>query len=120
MLNQIFMEKQELQVQRATTEEGKTQQDIYIQEIAKTKQKKKYDFVARSTTFIVKEENLFQKFAKLIIETAKKAGKKNLPNPVYEEWDVQMPNSVRTTQILKELNKTSDIQQSKKSLGFTW
>jgi len=76
MLNQIFMEKQEPQVQRATTEEGKTQQDIYIQEIAK---KKKYDFVARSTTFIVKEENLFQKFAKLIIETAKKAGRKTYP-----------------------------------------
>jgi len=37
MLNQIFMEKQEPQVQRATTEEGKTQQDIYIQEIAKKK-----------------------------------------------------------------------------------
>lgn len=68
------MEKHEPQVQRAKSkEEGKTQQ--VIQEMAK--KLKEQDFVARNT-LIVEEEKLLQ-YAKLIIETAKKAERNTYP-----------------------------------------
>ncbi|KAK7140599.1 hypothetical protein R3I94_013018 [Phoxinus phoxinus] len=81
---------------------------------------KEQDFVARNTTLIVEEENLFQKYAKLIIETAKKAGRNTYPLLSMKSGVFRCPIVRRTTQNIKELNETSDIQQSNKSLRFTW
>lgn len=40
---------------------------------------------------------------------------------VQDDTGVQMPSYVGSrTQDIKELNETTDIQQSKKRLGFTW
>uniref|UniRef100_A0A8C1TSD0 Coiled-coil domain containing 173 n=1 Tax=Cyprinus carpio TaxID=7962 RepID=A0A8C1TSD0_CYPCA len=147
--DKIFMEKQELQAQKAR-EEGKSLQDSYIQEMAekrarhhRTKKEEKY-FMAKNTALIVEEENQFQKYAEQVIETAGKAGRITYPllkaaregiggglGPVFgglrpsylvhDESGVQMPSYVSgTTQNIKELNETPDIQQSKKRLGFTW
>lgn len=109
----------------------------------RTKKEQK-DFVERNTALIVEEENQFQKYAKQVIETAEKGGRNIYPllkagregiggglgpmfsglRPsylVHDESGVQMPNYVSgTTQNIKELNETSDIQKSKKRLGFTW
>ncbi|XP_048050569.1 protein CFAP210 [Megalobrama amblycephala] len=147
--DKIFMEKQELKAQKAK-EEGKALQDIYIQEMAEKRakdhrtKKEQKDFVERNTALIVEEENQFQKYAKQVIETAEKGGRNIYPllkagregiggglgpmlsgiRPSYlvqDESGVQMPNYVSgTTQSIKELNETSDIQKSKKRLGFTW
>ncbi|XP_077071483.1 cilia- and flagella- associated protein 210 [Siphateles boraxobius] len=147
--DKIFMEKQELQAQKAK-EEGKALQDIYIQEMAEKRakdhrtKKEQKDFVAKNTALIVEEENQFQKYAKQVIETAEKGGRNIYPllkagregiggglgpmfggiRPsylVHDESGVQMPSYVNgTTQNIKELNETDDIQQSKKRLGFNW
>ncbi|XP_059418502.1 cilia- and flagella- associated protein 210 [Carassius carassius] len=145
--DKIFMEKQELQAQKAR-EGGKTLQDSYIQEMAekrarhhRTKKEEKV-FVAKNTALIVEEENQFQKYAEQVIVTAGKTGRITYPllkaaregiggglGPVFgglrpsylvhDESGVQMPTYVSgTTQNIKELNETSDIQQSKKRLGF--
>ncbi|XP_050974507.1 cilia- and flagella- associated protein 210 [Labeo rohita] len=147
--DKIFIEKQELKAQKAR-EEGKTLQDIYIQEMAEKRarhhrtKKDDKDFVVRNTALIVEEENQFQNYAKQVIETAGKAGRNTYPllkaaregiggglGPVFgglrpsylvhDESGVQMPSYVSgTTQNIKELNENPDIQQSKKRLGFTW
>ncbi|KAG1945097.1 coiled-coil domain-containing protein 173 [Pimephales promelas] len=147
--DKIFTEKQELQAQKAK-EEAKALQDIYIQEMAEKRakdhraKKEQKDFVAKNTARIVEEENQFQKYAKQVIETAEKAERNIYPllkagregiggglgpmfggiRPsylVHDESGVQMPSYVNgTTQNIKELNETDDIQQSKKRLGFTW
>ncbi|KAF4108746.1 cilia- and flagella- associated protein 210 [Onychostoma macrolepis] len=144
----IFMEKQELQAQKAR-EEGKTLQDIYIQEMAEKRarhhrtKKEEKDFAEMNTALIVEEEDQFQKYAKQVIETAKKSERNTFPllkaaregiggglGPVFgghrpsylvhDESGVEMPSYVSgTTQNIKELNETPDIQQSKKRLGFT-
>lgn len=147
--DKIFMKKQELQAQKAK-DEGKALQDIYIQEMAEKRakdhrtKKEQKDFVAKNTALIVEEENQFQNYAKQVIDAAEKAGRNVYPllkagregiggglGPMYgglrpsylvhDESGVQMPNYVNgTTQNIKELNDTSDIQLSKKRLGFTW
>uniref|UniRef100_A0A8C1PC57 Trichohyalin-plectin-homology domain-containing protein n=1 Tax=Cyprinus carpio TaxID=7962 RepID=A0A8C1PC57_CYPCA len=146
--DKIFMKKQELKAQKAR-EEGKTLQDIYIQEMAEkharhhqTKKEEK-DLAERNTALIVEEGNQFQKYAKQVFQTAGKAGRNTFPlmkaaregiggglGPVFgglrpsylvhDESGVEMPSYVSgTTQNIKELNETPDIQQSKKRLGFT-
>ncbi|XP_052004775.1 cilia- and flagella- associated protein 210 [Xyrauchen texanus] len=147
--DRIFMEKKELQAQRAR-EEGKTLQDIYIHDMAGKRardnhsKKEQQDFLARNAAIILEEENQFQNYAKQVIETAEKAGRQTYPllkaaregiggglgptfgglRPsylVHDESGVQMPTYVNsTTQNIKELNQTIDIIRSKKRLGFTW
>ncbi|XP_016414138.1 coiled-coil domain-containing protein 173-like [Sinocyclocheilus rhinocerous] len=144
----IFMKKKELQAQK-TREEGKILQDIYIQEMAEKRarhhrtKKEEKDFAERNSALIVGEENQFQKYAKQVFETAGKAGRNTFPlmkaaregiggglGPVFgglrpsylvhDESGVEMPSYVSgTSQNIKELNETPDIQQSKKRLGFT-
>ncbi|XP_052422203.1 cilia- and flagella- associated protein 210-like [Carassius gibelio] len=145
--DKIFMKKQELQAQKAR-EEGKTLQDIYIQEMAEKHarhqrtNKEEKDFAERNTALIVEEEHQFQKYAEQVFETAGKAGRNTFPlmkaaregiggglGPVFgglrpsylvhDESGVEMPSYVSgTTQNIKELHETPDIQQSKKRLGF--
>ncbi|XP_002663472.1 cilia- and flagella- associated protein 210 isoform X1 [Danio rerio] len=147
--DQIFMEKQQRRAQKAR-EEGKTLQDLYIQEMAEKRakhqrtKKDQQEFVEKSNAFIIEEEKQFQTYAKQVIETAERAGRNTYPlikaaregiggglGPVFgglrpsylvhDESGVQMPSYLNSrTQNIKELNETSDIQQSKKRLGFTW
>ncbi|XP_055072333.1 cilia- and flagella- associated protein 210 [Misgurnus anguillicaudatus] len=147
--DRIFMEKQELQAQKAR-EEGKTLQDIYMHEMADKRarehrtKKEEQNFVVKNTSLIVEEEHEFQKYAKHVIETAERAGRNTYPlmkaaregiggglGPIFgglrpsyivrDESGVQMPKYVSsTTQSIKELNETTNIHQAKKRLGFTW
>ncbi len=108
----------------------------------RTKKEEK-DFAERNSSLIVEEENQFQKYAKQVMETARKSERNTFPllkaaregiggglGPVfggfrpsylvYDESSVEMPSYVSgTTQNIKELNETPDIHQSKKRLGFT-
>ncbi len=108
-----------------------------------TVQKEEKGFAARNTALIVEEEIQFQKYATQVIETARKSERNTFPllkaardgiggglGPVFgglrpsylvhDESGVEMPSYVSgTTQNIKELNETPDIQQSKKRLGFS-
>ncbi|TRY92810.1 hypothetical protein DNTS_024876 [Danionella cerebrum] len=147
--DEIFMEKQKLKAQKAR-EEGKALQEIYIQEMAEKhsrnrhKKKEQQDFMMNNIALIFEEEKQFQKYAREVMETAEKAGRNTFPlmmaaregiggglgpmfggiRPsylVHDETGVQMPSFLRaTTQNIKELNETSDLQKSKKRLGFTY
>ncbi len=105
--------------------------------------KEEKGFAARNTALIVDEEIQFQKYATQVIETARKSERNTFPllkaardgiggglGPVFgglrpsylvhDESGVEMPSYVSgTTQNIKELNETPDIQQSKKRLGFS-
>lgn len=102
------------------------------------------EFQARNAKLIVEDENQFQNYAKHVIEKASeaqrntsllcKATKKGIGGglgPVFrgvrpsylvqDESGVQLPSyTCSSTQGIKVLNETTDIQVSKKRLGFTW
>lgn len=106
--------------------------------------KQDQEFEVRKAELIAEEENEFQKYAKGVIEKAseaqrnttllQKASKKGIGGglgpafgdvrPSYlvqDQSGVQLPSYVRsTTQGIKELYETTDIQESNKRLGFTW
>uniref|UniRef100_W5KEG4 Cilia and flagella associated protein 210 n=1 Tax=Astyanax mexicanus TaxID=7994 RepID=W5KEG4_ASTMX len=145
----IFLEKQQLKEQKMK-EYAKTLQDTYVhqmvekRELGKRIKKEDQKFEASNVKLIVEEEMQFQQYAKHVIQTAKAAQRNTYPlhkaakegiggglGPVFggvrpsylvhDESGAQMPNYVSgTTQDIKELNETIDIQQSKKRLGFTW
>ncbi|XP_066497266.1 cilia- and flagella- associated protein 210 [Hoplias malabaricus] len=145
----IFLEKQQLNAQERK-EYAKSLQDTYIHQMAeKWKQgqlmrKEQKEFMTNNVKLIAEEENQFQQYARHVIHTAAKAQRNIYPlqkaaregvggglGPVFggvrpgylvqDESGVQMPNYISsTTQGIKELNETNDIQQSKKRLGFTW
>lgn len=105
---------------------------------------KEEDLVARNAELIAEDENQFQNYAKHVIQKASKAQRNTSllrratkegiggglgpvfsgVRPSYLVQDlsgVQLPSYVcSSTQGIKELNETTDIQDSKKRLGFTW
>lgn len=102
------------------------------------------EFEARNAELIAEDENQFQNYAKRVIEKTseaqrntsilQKATKKGIGGglgPVFggvrpsylvqDQSGVQLPSyACSSTQGIKELNETTDIQESKKRLGFTW
>lgn len=102
------------------------------------------EFEAWNAELIAEEENQFQNYAKHVIEKASeaqrntsilhKATKKGVGGglgPVFkgirpsylvqDQSGVQLPSyACSSAQGIKELSETTDIQESKKRLGFTW
>lgn len=102
------------------------------------------EFEARNAELIAEDENQFQNYAKHVIQKAsearrntsllRKATKEGIGGglgPVFrgvrpsymvqDQSGVQLPSyACSSTQDIKELNETTDIQDSKKRLGFTW
>lgn len=98
----------------------------------------------RNAELIAEEEKEYQKYTKDVIQKASeaqrntsllhRASKKGIGGglgpvfggvrPSYLVQDlsgVQLPSYVRSsTQGIKELNETTDIQESNKRMGFTW
>lgn len=106
--------------------------------------KKEAEFVARNADLVAEDENQFQTYAKHVIQKAseaqrntsllRRATKEGIGGGlgpmfsgvrpsflVQDQSGVQLPSyACRSTQGIKELNETTDIQDSKKRLGFTW
>lgn len=102
------------------------------------------EFKERNAELIVEDENQFQNYAKHVIQKASKAQRKTSLlrkvtkegiggglGPVFrgvrpsylvqDQSGVQLPSyTCSSTQGIKEMNETTDIQESKKRLGFTW
>ncbi|XP_036429901.1 coiled-coil domain-containing protein 173 isoform X1 [Colossoma macropomum] len=147
--DKIFLEKQQLKAQKMK-EYARSLQDTYVHQMAEKREqdkrmkKEQWESEASNAALIAEEENQFQQYAKHVIQTATEAQRNTYPlrkaaregiggglGPVFggvrpsylvhDESGVQMPGYVSsTTQGIKELNETIDIQQSKKRLGFTW
>ncbi|KAI4873058.1 hypothetical protein NFI96_025480 [Prochilodus magdalenae] len=145
----IFLKKQQLKAQKMK-EAAKSLQDTYVHQMAEKHgqdqrmKKEQQEFEASNAELLAEEENQFQQYAKHVIQTATEAQRNTYPlrkaaregiggglGPVFggvrpsylvhDESGVQMPSYIcSTTQDIKELNETVDIQQSKKRLGFTW
>ncbi|KAM8946851.1 cilia- and flagella- associated protein 210-like [Pelodytes ibericus] len=105
------------------------------------------NYARQNNIFLAKQEDQFQEYAQQVINAAIKAGRKPYPlkkaaqggtggghGPVYGErggirpsYQVQDTSGVQlpaynngTTQQIKEMYDSGDIQQGKKKLGFTW
>lgn len=102
------------------------------------------EFALRNAELIAEDENQFQNYAKHVIQKASEAQRNTSLlcratkegiggglGPVFrgirssylvqDQSGVQLPSyACRRTQGIKELNETTDIQDSKKRLGFTW
>ncbi|KAL2080976.1 hypothetical protein ACEWY4_022829 [Coilia grayii] len=147
--DRVFLEKQHLKAERMR-EDNQALQQTYIHQMAEKRGRDQrlkqdlQDFESANGQLVAEEERQFQQYAKHVIGTAKEAGR----NPsllqraaregiggglgpifggvrpsylVQDNTGVQMPSYVGpATQDVRELNETTDIQKSKKRLGFTW
>ncbi|XP_030642515.1 coiled-coil domain-containing protein 173 [Chanos chanos] len=147
--DRVFLEKQQQKAQKMR-EMGKVLQDMYIHQMAEKQartqrvHKEHQEFEAKNAQLVIEDMNQFQEYAKHLIDAAARAGRNTFPlrkaarmgiggglGPVFggvrpsylvqDESGVQMPSYIGgTTQSIKELNETADIQKSKKRLGFNW
>ncbi|CAL8389509.1 coiled-coil domain-containing protein 173 [Gadus morhua] len=145
----IFLEKQQQKAQKAK-EEGRFLQDHYVQQMAakqvrhKQKKTEQRESLVKNTELIVAEGQQFQQYASQVIREAAVGQRNLLPlhkaareglggglGPVFggaqpsylvqDDSGVEMPRYVcGTTQNVKELNETTDMEGARKRLGFTW
>ncbi|XP_060784831.1 cilia- and flagella- associated protein 210 [Neoarius graeffei] len=145
----IFLQKQLIKAQKMK-EAAKLLQDAHVHQMAEKHaqeqcmKNQEQEFEARNAELIAEDENQFQNYAKRVIEKTseaqrntsilQKATKKGIGGglgPVFggvrpsylvqDQSGVQLPSyACSSTQGIKELNETTDIQESKKRLGFTW
>ncbi|KAK2849884.1 hypothetical protein Q7C36_008667 [Tachysurus vachellii] len=145
----IFLQKQHIKAQKMK-EAAKMLQDTHVHQMAEKHTQEQLmknheqEFEMRNAELIAEQEKEFQTYTKDVIQKASeaqrntsllhKASKKGIGGglgpvfggvrPSYLVQDlsgVQLPSYVRSsTQGIKELNETTDIQKSNKRLGFTW
>ncbi|XP_027020132.2 protein CFAP210 isoform X2 [Tachysurus fulvidraco] len=148
-LDIIFLQKQHIKAQKMK-EAAKMLQDTHVHQMAEKHtqeqlmKNQEQEFEMRNAELIAEEEKEFQKYTKDVIQKASeaqrntsllhKASKKGIGGglgpvfggvtPSYLVQDlsgVQLPSYVRSsTQGIKELNETTDIQEANKRLGFTY
>ncbi|CAL8321699.1 unnamed protein product [Merluccius merluccius] len=147
--DRIFLETQQQKAQKAR-DDGRTLQDHYIHQMAEKHVRHQQlkivqrESEAKNAELIAAEEAQFQRYASQVIRAAAEAQRNVFPlnkaareglggglgpvvsgvRPSYLVQDnsgVEMPRYVcGTTQNIKELNETVDIEGAKKRLGFTW
>ncbi|KAM3861978.1 cilia- and flagella- associated protein 210 [Diretmus argenteus] len=147
--DRIFLEKQQLKVQKMK-EEGRILQDHYVNQMAaksarhRELRREEQEFEAKNAELIAEEEKQFQQYTRNVIDAAAEAQRSVLPlrkaaregiggglGPIFggvrpsylvqDNTGVQLPTYVcGTTQNIKELSEAVDIQDAKKRLGFTW
>ncbi|MBN3300281.1 CC173 protein, partial [Amia calva] len=147
--DKIFLEKQWEKEQKAK-EQSKRLQELHVQQMAERQekllltQKAQLLYDKQDEAHTIAEEQRFQEYAKEVIESAMKGQRNTVPlkkaareglggglgpvvggvRPSYQVQDntrVELPNYNRsTTQEIKEIYETGDIQLAKKRLGFTW
>ncbi|XP_046902895.1 coiled-coil domain-containing protein 173 [Hypomesus transpacificus] len=147
--DRIFLEKQHLKAQK-TKEDGKVLQSHHIHQMAEKLsqtqllRKELEDLENMNARLVAEEEKQFQQYAQQVMEAAAQAQRNILPlrkaareglgggqgpvvrgvRPSYlvqDDSGVQMPTYVsESTMDMKELNEATDIQKSKKRLGFTF
>ncbi|KAJ8352009.1 hypothetical protein SKAU_G00234850 [Synaphobranchus kaupii] len=147
--DRIFLEKQQLKAQKMK-ENCVALQDFHVHQMAERRakvqllQEEQLDFKAKNTVLVAEEEKQFQKYAEEVISTAAETRRNTLPlrkatregiggglGPIFgglrpsylvhDSTGVEMPKYASvTTQDIKELYETNDIQQAKKRLGFSW
>ncbi|KAM9487155.1 cilia- and flagella- associated protein 210 [Clarias gariepinus] len=145
----IFLQNQLIKAQKMK-QAAKMLQDTHVHQMAEKHaqvqhiKKQEQEFETRNAELIAEDEKEFQNYAKQVIQKAseaqrntsllRKATKEGIGGglgPVFkgvrpsylvqDQSGVQLPSyACRSTQGIKDLHETSDIQESKKRLGFTW
>ncbi|XP_068101669.1 cilia- and flagella- associated protein 210 [Hyperolius riggenbachi] len=144
---------QQQEKMRQAEEESKRVQTVQIQQMAEKKVMAQADveedlaYAKQNEAHLMKEEEVFQKYARQVIDSATKAGSNPYPlkkaaesgtggghGPVYsgrggirpsylvqDTSGVQLPAyQNHTTQEIKGIHDAENIQQAKKKLGFTY
>ncbi|KAK1165691.1 coiled-coil domain-containing protein 173-like [Acipenser oxyrinchus oxyrinchus] len=145
----VFFAKQ-WEKQQNMREKNKKIQDLHVQQMAENHRKALHEkealleYEKQNSSLIALEEKQFQAYASEVIDSAVKAKRNPYPlrkaarmgfggglgpvfgglRPSYLAQDitgVELPNYNRsTTQDIKAIYDTDDIQKSRKKLGFTW
>ncbi|XP_056391585.1 cilia- and flagella- associated protein 210 [Hyla sarda] len=148
----FFIAQQKEKMKRAE-EECKNVQTLQIQQMAQKKtmtqaeREAELEYVKQNEALISKEEEIFQEYAKQVIDSVTKADRNPLllkkaaqkgtgggRGPVYSDrggiqpsYQVQDTSGVQlptyqneTTQQIKEINDSGNVQQGKRRLGFTF
>ncbi|XP_061091732.1 cilia- and flagella- associated protein 210 isoform X2 [Conger conger] len=147
--DKIILEKQLLKAQKIK-DSCVELQDFHVHQMAERRakeqlgKKEQLDFDSKNIGLVAEEEKQFQKYANEVISTAAEAKRNTLPlriaaregiggglGPIFgglkpsylvhDSTGVELPKYISgTTQDVKELYETNDIQQAKKRLGFSW
>ncbi|KAM4024839.1 cilia- and flagella- associated protein 210 isoform 2-T2 [Anomaloglossus baeobatrachus] len=148
----FFIAQQREKMKRAE-DESKKVQDLQIQQMAEknimteAERDAEFEYARKNEALITKEEEMFQEYAKRVIDSVTKAGGNPLPlkkaahtgtgggrGPVYcdrggirPSYQVQDTSGVQlpayhndNTQHIKEIYDSGDVQQGKRRLGFTF
>ncbi|KAM3915847.1 cilia- and flagella- associated protein 210 [Leptodactylus fuscus] len=148
----FFITQQKEKMRRAEDECRKVQ-TLQIQQMAEKKtmadaeREAELDYAKQNEALLANEEDIFQEYAKEVIDSVTKAGRNPLPlikaahkgtgggrGPVYSDrggirpsYQVQDTSGVQlpayqndTTQQIKEIYDNGDVQQGKRRLGFTF
>ncbi|KAK6483107.1 coiled-coil domain-containing protein 173-like [Huso huso] len=145
----VFSAKQ-WEKQQNKKEKNRHIQDLHVQQMAENHRKALHEkealleYEKQNTSLIALEEKQFQAYASEVIDSAVKAKRNPYPlrkaarvgfggglgpvfgglRPSYLAQDItgiELPNYNRsTTQDIKAIYDTEDIQKSRKKLGFTW
>ncbi|XP_069838944.1 cilia- and flagella- associated protein 210 [Dendropsophus ebraccatus] len=148
----FFIAQQKEKMRRAEAE-SKDMQTTLIRQMAERKamtqaeREAELDYAKQTEALISKEEEVFQEYAKHVIDSVTQAGRNPLPlkkaaqkgtgggrGPVYSDrggirpsYQVQDTSGIQlpayhgeTTQQIKEMNDCGDVQQGKRRLGFTF
>ncbi|XP_063070604.1 cilia- and flagella- associated protein 210 [Engraulis encrasicolus] len=147
--DRVFLEKQHLKAQRMR-EDSQALQQTYAEQLAEKQGREQRlrqdlkEFEVSNGRLVAEEERQFQQYATQVTAVAKEAGRDPSllrkaaregiggglgpifggVRPSYlvqDDTGVQMPSYVGPlTQDVREMNEATDIQKSKRRLGFTW
>ncbi|XP_066431990.1 cilia- and flagella- associated protein 210 isoform X2 [Eleutherodactylus coqui] len=148
----FFLEQQKDKMKRAE-DECRNVQTLQIQQMAEkmamaqAEKEAKLEYAKQNKTLLLKKEDVFQEYAKDVIDSVIKAGRNPLPlkkaaqkgtgggrGPVYSgrgdirpSYQVQDTSGVQlpayqndTTLQIKEMHDVGNVQQGKRRLGFTF
>ncbi|KAG9477294.1 hypothetical protein GDO78_002602 [Eleutherodactylus coqui] len=148
----FFLAQQKDKMKRAE-DECRNVQRLQIQQMAEkmamaqAEKEAKLEYAKQNKTLLLKEEDVFQEYAKDVIDSVTKAGRNPLPlkkaaqkgtgggrGPVYSgrgdirpSYQVQDTSGVQlpayqndTTLQIKEMHDVGNVQQGKRRLGFTF
>ncbi|XP_075685539.1 cilia- and flagella- associated protein 210 isoform X2 [Rhinoderma darwinii] len=148
-----FFIAQQKEKQKRAEDECKNVQTMQIQQMAEKKtmaqaeKEGELEYTKQNEALLTKEEEIFQKYAKHVIDSVTKAGRNPLPlkkaahtgtgggrGPIYSgrggiqpSYQVQDTSGVQlpayqsdTTQQIKDISDSGNVQQGKRRLGFTF
>ncbi|XP_073401926.1 cilia- and flagella- associated protein 210 [Dendrobates tinctorius] len=148
-----FFVAQQREKMKRVEDECRKVQNLQIQQMAEKKmvteeeREAEFEYARKNEALITKEEEMFQEYAKRVIDSVTKAGGNPLAlkkaahigtggghGPVYSNrggirpsYQVQDTSGVQlpayrndTTQQIKEIYDSGDVQQGKRRLGFTF